>query len=377
MASQNPSASPALPALPPASSGSEHHIALVSLNVSTIEEIIEYIISARHSGSDSIVSFHWQANQVDDLFEQLEARLLEVDERKIRRVEYDYESETVYLDITGESEFHYQVQAGLRDYLRNSLAKLLVATDDTEIRRLIRRATEQGSVPVEYENKLYKQADSEPRQYVERKVRQYIDLSDGKIRLAVVVDLQYSDVKKGWISLLAADDSDSIRHWVQHSDLFHDDDLVQPVGQVDFYLSDFVGLAGVPAAFCRPSTAEVAAGVSRKPQIILPYERLAAIFRVARSIHDPAKFDVEDGDEEENPYECLAQELIERERRMAEMKRRIAEKERHIAEKERRMAEEERRVAEMEQRVAERERRVAEELAEFERRMAERRLQAE
>jgi hypothetical protein len=97
---------------------------------------------------------------------------------------------------------------------------------------------------------------------VERKARQYIDFSDGKIRVALILDLQYPDMKKAWVRLLVADDSSS--SWVQHSQLLHDDDLVQqPVGQVDLYLSDFIGLAGVRAVFCRPSTAELAAGVSR------------------------------------------------------------------------------------------------------------------
>jgi hypothetical protein len=67
-------------------------------------------------------------------------------------------AETVYLDIM-ESPFHYQVQAGLRDYLKDCLAKLLVATDDTEIRQLIRSVKEQGTASINYEKKLYKQAD--------------------------------------------------------------------------------------------------------------------------------------------------------------------------------------------------------------------------
>ncbi len=66
-------------------------------------------------------------------------------------------------------------------------------------------------------------------------------------------------MKKAWVNLLAADDSSS--SWV----LFHDDDLdQQPAGQVDLYLSDFLGLVpGIPAALCRPSTAEVASGIAR------------------------------------------------------------------------------------------------------------------
>ena len=47
------------------------------------------------------------------------ARLVELDEPKIRRLEFDYESETVYIDIMGESRLHYKVQIGLRDYIKN------------------------------------------------------------------------------------------------------------------------------------------------------------------------------------------------------------------------------------------------------------------
>lgn len=34
--------------------------------------------------------------------------LVELDEPKIRRFEYDYESETVYIDIMGEPRLHYE-----------------------------------------------------------------------------------------------------------------------------------------------------------------------------------------------------------------------------------------------------------------------------
>jgi hypothetical protein len=94
---------------------------------------------------------------------------------------------------------------------------------------------------------------------VERKSRQYIDSSDGKIQAALIIDLHYPGMKKAWVSLFAADDPSN--SWV----LFHDDDLdQQPAGQVALYLSDFVGVApGIPVALCRPSATEVAAGMTR------------------------------------------------------------------------------------------------------------------
>jgi hypothetical protein len=52
--------------------------------------------------------------------------------------------------------------------------------------------------------------------------------------------------------------------WIQHHELYHDDNLdQQPVGQVDLFLSDFIGSTNLPPAYCRPSTAELAAGITR------------------------------------------------------------------------------------------------------------------
>jgi TATA-binding protein-associated factor Taf7 len=70
------------------------------------------------------------------------------------------------------------------------------------------------------------------------------------------------------------------------------------------------------------------------------YERLRAIFRKARYIHNPMKFTTEAGDEEENPYEeaerrvaeARNEERAESERRLAVLRRRVAELEQQIAE---------------------------------------------
>lgn len=96
---------------------------------------------------------------------------------------------------------------------------------------------------------------------MQRKSYQYLNSSDGKIRVVLIIDIQYPDMKKAWFRLLTIDDLSS--PWV----LFHDDDLnldQAPTGQVALYLSDFLGLApGIPAALCRPSATEVSAGIMR------------------------------------------------------------------------------------------------------------------
>jgi hypothetical protein len=68
---------------------------------------------------------------------------------------------------------------------------------------------------------------------------------------------------KARVSLLVADDF-SGSHWIQRSDIFHDDALdQQPTGQVGLYFSDFVGLAGLPTTFRRPSISQLSAGIRR------------------------------------------------------------------------------------------------------------------
>lgn len=97
---------------------------------------------------------------------------------------------------------------------------------------------------------------------MERKSRQYIDMSDGKVRIAMILDLQYPDMKKGWVSLRVADDASS--YWAKRSELFFDEDLAQqPVGEVGLYLSDLLGPAGLPEVYCCPSAAEMASGITR------------------------------------------------------------------------------------------------------------------
>lgn len=87
---------------------------------------------------------------------------------------------------------------------------------------------------------------------MEDKACQYTDMSDGNIRAALVLDLQYPGIKKAQVGLRVAGNCSN--YWIQRHELFYDDDIVQqPRGQVDLYLSDFVGELGLPRDLCRPS----------------------------------------------------------------------------------------------------------------------------
>lgn len=134
-------------------------------NFSTIEEIVQCISDTRQDAHNHefagqlILSFHWQVSQVDELLQQLVAKLAERDDYNIHRFEYDYESETVYLHIMGESELHYPVQAGIRRYIEDRLAELVALTTTDEIHHLIRSIKGRGTFRIEYKSKLCKQAD--------------------------------------------------------------------------------------------------------------------------------------------------------------------------------------------------------------------------
>lgn len=88
-----------------------------------------------------------------------------------------------------------------------------------------------------------------------------MNLSDNKIRVVLILKLQYPSLKKAWVSLLTADG------WLLHHDLYHDDGLDrQPDGQVNLYLSDLVGSDGLPPVYCRPQTLRWLAGPRETPR---------------------------------------------------------------------------------------------------------------
>lgn len=120
---------------------------------------------------------------------------------------------------------------------------------------------------------------------MERKLVQYIECTEGKIQAAIAFNAQYPEGTRAEVALCVADGG-TAGTWVHYFQTIYDDKLVnQPDGQLGLYISNFFGPAGFPPAFCRPSTAEVARGISRGPQVILTFEQLRRIFLKARSIH--------------------------------------------------------------------------------------------
>ncbi|KAH8896821.1 hypothetical protein GQ53DRAFT_890208, partial [Thozetella sp. PMI_491] len=147
---------------------------------------------------------------------------------------------------------------------------------------------------------------SESALHSENKAVQYIDGTHGRIAAVLLLDPSYPDARRAKVSLLVADCSQShlAHHWVQRGSLFFDEDIdAQRTGQVGFYVSDFLRGGALPHAYCRPSAAELASGVSRDPQIVLTYKQLRSIFLNARKVHIEVMETEED--EEDDAYPTL------------------------------------------------------------------------
>lgn len=92
---------------------------------------------------------------------------------------------------------------------------------------------------------------------------QYIECAEGEIQAAIIIDAQYPKATRAKFALRVADGT-TTGAWIRYFEPIYDDDLVkQPEGDVGLYISDFLGPAGLPTTFCRPSAAETAAGIQR------------------------------------------------------------------------------------------------------------------
>ncbi|KAK4147270.1 uncharacterized protein C8A04DRAFT_24511 [Dichotomopilus funicola] len=164
MASQSQPSVPALP-VPTAPPGGEPRFEPVVQNQSTFEEMIDYIVETRRGlrardselSGEWIIGFHWQTDQasaVDFLSRRLDGKLVELSEPTLRRLEYDYESQRVYIDIMGDSKLHLKAQMDLRDEIKNQILVWRATTIDTRVRDLLQSIKEQGTAVIEYGNKL-------------------------------------------------------------------------------------------------------------------------------------------------------------------------------------------------------------------------------
>jgi hypothetical protein len=103
---------------------------------------------------------------------------------------------------------------------------------------------------------------SETREHVVDKADYYIRLTNQEINTILVFDLEYPQMTKGWIGVLVAVNGSV--YWEKDFELFFDESHKEhPRGEIDLYISDFVGSGGLPAAFCRHKTTKSKPSVSR------------------------------------------------------------------------------------------------------------------
>ena len=96
---------------------------------------------------------------------------------------------------------------------------------------------------------------------MESKARRYIAETQGQIGAVLILDVDYPRAQSAKVSLMVAEGAQC--RWVQRGETFYSDHLAdQPVGEIGFYLSDFLR-SPVPPDFRRPSATELAAGISR------------------------------------------------------------------------------------------------------------------
>jgi len=261
----------------------DQSVDIISVDGCTFDQIVEFIVDAHRNGTESILSLRCSADLALGLGERLDGKLTELDQPHIRRFEYDYHSGIAYIDIMGETQLHYQCQKGIEWAIELSFGRFVAAIPDAAVRDyIIKTILNFGTSQIAKEGKILKQADialgdiynklpsfaceisySESRSHVERKIIQYIDATEGEIRAAAVLKIQYPGAKWVAVGLRVADGS-STGAWIQHFDAMYDEKLPQqPDGQLAFYISDFIGATRLPTNFCRPSATELAAGVVR------------------------------------------------------------------------------------------------------------------
>ncbi|KAH6614691.1 hypothetical protein B0J18DRAFT_469770 [Chaetomium sp. MPI-SDFR-AT-0129] len=245
------------PASQPSLASSENGswVNMIELQSPSIESILDRIIESRLTPNHgSIFQFSWPEDYVGNLVYLVKGRLRAYRHQKLlASVDFDYDSSTLYIDCRTNTAFCDEIILGL-----------------------LRHICSEIETPDRTPDSVIQKTDV-PRQYIERKARRYIQDSEGTIEAVLVLDVRYPDMKKAWVSLYTKD------RWIRYREVVCDDTVdEQPVGQVDFYLSDLAGPVGLPPSYCRPSVAETAAGVTREPVISLAFAQLRDIVRVAR-----------------------------------------------------------------------------------------------
>jgi len=141
-------------------SESESCIDIVSVDGFSFDQIIQHIVDAHRDSTESIISLHCLADAARDLCARINEKLVELDQIKIHRFEYDYESGIAYIDIMVETSLHFQTLVGTRNYSEIEFARFIATIPDPAHRqRIVREILDFGTTSIEKEDKILKQGD--------------------------------------------------------------------------------------------------------------------------------------------------------------------------------------------------------------------------
>ncbi len=126
------------------------------------DQIVEYLKDATQFPlNTNPVTFHWPRDQLDNL-------LLLLRSLTNRKLFYDYPSERVQLDMTPESDLHFQIQNRLCRVLETDVEGLAATMTYPEICRRMKRVTSVGTVNIKQPGAWVMQADISFRELPKR-----------------------------------------------------------------------------------------------------------------------------------------------------------------------------------------------------------------
>jgi hypothetical protein len=138
----------------------ESCIDIVSVDGYSVDQIVQHIVNAHRDGTESIISLHWPADAAWDLGVRIDEKLVKLDQIKIQRFEYDYQSGIAYIDIMPETSLHFQMLVGTHNHIEISLARFIGTISDAALRqRIVREILDFGTASIYKEQKILKQGD--------------------------------------------------------------------------------------------------------------------------------------------------------------------------------------------------------------------------
>jgi hypothetical protein len=197
----------------------------ISLPNPTFDQIVDCIVNARSRNAKCFVTFPWPEEQFDHLRSRLYNRLRQLDTIAPRRLEYDFHSKTVQLDMA-ETKLHSLFAFLSALLFLHTIGRLVPSVQDAAVRLRLKAVVNFATSQLELEGKLSKQADwafgcatdylpslvcevsfSQSWKDMRAKIVKYIKSSAGNIRAGIVFNVEYPDASMVTVSLATADDS--------------------------------------------------------------------------------------------------------------------------------------------------------------------------